>query len=379
MAFDTKGLREFSSENVQKVFRLKTKKLLLTYKTHIDMEKFNIEFLKKITTDKKIQFVAVWSHETGHSTGVEYKHTHIYLELNKILETTSARFFDFEGIHPNIESRIKNVEKCINYVLKEHKEESSHKFDMLEAYKLATDEWRNESFENQMEDQAEKWRARVKLVQECKTEAEALSLTKGPSEVLAFSNIWKARPKTLPDIKVELLFTWQWEFLKEFSEKPKGKNIRNINWFYDPEGDTGKTLLCRYLTLSKSKDWAIITCSMSMSNLANLIKKELESGWTGLGVIFDLPRDVAELDYIYSGLENICNGMMTNTKYQAESLVFENPNVCVFSNDLPLYKKLSLDRWKMRRLKKYTNKETQIENVIAVGFKPCTDVGSEKD
>lgn len=82
-------------------FRFAAEKIHLTYKTHIPLDDFKNNIASKCPPLKILSFV----HENGDSDEKDptpYKHTHIFMWFKKRLDTTDARFFDLEKIHPHI-------------------------------------------------------------------------------------------------------------------------------------------------------------------------------------------------------------------------------------------------------------------------------------
>ena len=65
----------------------------------------------------------------------------------------------------------------------------------------------------------------------------------------------------------ELSFIWQKQF-NQFSRQSIEKNSRNINWFYDPIGKTGKTVLARNLLISFGNKWTILKNTGSIRDCA---------------------------------------------------------------------------------------------------------------
>lgn len=96
-------------------FRLKNKKLLLTY-PHSDYEENDLldKFLH-IVNGNIINYAIVCRehHEDG-----SY-HNHIYVEFNKAYESRNPRCFDIEGRHPNIQIIKATPWKTVDYVKKE--------------------------------------------------------------------------------------------------------------------------------------------------------------------------------------------------------------------------------------------------------------------
>lgn len=79
-------------------FRINQKKFHVTYKTHIDQEQLLDFFRGKRDLSR---YSVVW--EIG-DEGNDYEHTHALVEFSKPFESRDARCFDFQGIHPNIQS-----------------------------------------------------------------------------------------------------------------------------------------------------------------------------------------------------------------------------------------------------------------------------------
>lgn len=96
-------------------FRIQARRLLLTYPGHLDKESL-ASFLRTKThcEDAAIKIC----HETGESG---YEHTHAAIELDRQVQTTNVRYFDFEGAHPNIQIPKSNThwERIVKYLDKE--------------------------------------------------------------------------------------------------------------------------------------------------------------------------------------------------------------------------------------------------------------------
>lgn len=121
---------------------------------------------------------------------------------------------------------------------------------------------------------------------------------------------------------------------------------RTINWVYNQYGDAGKTKITKYLFVNSK-----IICSTGgkISDIANIIYNEKNNGfklnniWT---MIFNF--NCSNEGYIsYKSIEAVKDGLITNTKYESGTLIFNCPHVWIFANELPDYSKLSLDRWKI--------------------------------
>jgi hypothetical protein len=76
-------------------FRFHGSRVHLTYKGHIECDKLKSQY-------PKLEFYSC-VHETSDSEN-EYEHTHFAAWFSKTVDTKNERYFDFEGIHPNIKS-----------------------------------------------------------------------------------------------------------------------------------------------------------------------------------------------------------------------------------------------------------------------------------
>lgn len=78
-------------------FRLQARKLLLTYPGWIDKETLSA-LIREVTGAQDAQIKI--AHETG-DTG--HQHTHAAVDIGKTFNSRSARCFDVDGVHPNIQ------------------------------------------------------------------------------------------------------------------------------------------------------------------------------------------------------------------------------------------------------------------------------------
>lgn len=121
---------------------------------------------------------------------------------------------------------------------------------------------------------------------------------------------------------------WQQSLFESLAETP---HERQIQWFYDATGGTGKS----YFASQYSGSYVITGGKMADIYFAYRFERV---------VFFDWPRD-AEDRVPYSAIESFKNGYFLSTKYQVKRVRFERPHVIVFSNFMPDTTKLSLDRW----------------------------------
>lgn len=122
---------------------------------------------------------------------------------------------------------------------------------------------------------------------------------------------------------------------------------RKIYWFWEKEGNVGKSFLSTYLCLK----YDAIVCSGKESDVKHSFAVWLEAHKlkNPKVCLVDIPR--SKFDGVsYSTLEEIKNQVMQNTKYECHRLVFRRPHIIVFANYPPKREKLSQDRWDITEL-----------------------------
>lgn len=114
---------------------------------------------------------------------------------------------------------------------------------------------------------------------------------------------------------------------------------RKIHWWYDEEGNSGKTAIAKHIRSTQS-------CFYSNGGKHSDITYAYEGEKI---VIFDFPRTSQEF-VCYSVIETIKNGILTVSKYESRTLTFPVPQVHIFANFEPDKSKLSLDRWDVHHI-----------------------------
>lgn len=132
---------------------------------------------------------------------------------------------------------------------------------------------------------------------------------------------------------------WQADLI-EYLEKNE-PNARTINWYYEQEGNKGKSYLAKYLYLI----YNTIIADGKKDNIFHQIKTMItEENIEPELVILDIPR--CNEGYVnYGAIEEIKNGLILSGKYESSSVIFDNVHVVVFANFPPDEYKLSKDRW----------------------------------
>jgi len=142
-------------------------------------------------------------------------------------------------------------------------------------------------------------------------------------------------------LDLEEPYGWHLDVLSIINQKP---DRRTINWFWEPQGNYGKSSLCKYLAVKKN---AIILSGKSNDMFHALSKRRASSIKL---IIIDVPR--VSTGFINIGaIEAIKNGLVFSGKYEGAQLAFNCPHVFVFANEPPPMEKMSLDRWNIVQLR----------------------------
>lgn len=144
---------------------------------------------------------------------------------------------------------------------------------------------------------------------------------------------------------------WQLAILNMIKEEP---NDRNIHWYWETVGNSGKSAFTKYLCVKHN--------ALSVSGKSNdckyaIVKYHEEKKRYPKIVIFDVPR--TNLEYInYEAIESIKNGCFFSGKYECSQVIMNSPHIIIFANSPPDKSKLSQDRWIIKNLLYQPDQET---------------------
>lgn len=304
---------------MSKAFRLQSKRIMLTYKSHLEKKEYILWFEDNISTTTFLRL----AHESGDKE-TPYEHTHVVIEFETVFNTRNERIFDYKDIHPNI-SKILNVaafKKAKEYIAKEDIEN----VDLLGKPNV------------------------FNLVQKCDTVQEALSLATKFSDATGIITMYNNKCENLlTRYNYSPSMPWQETLIKEMEQVP---DSRTINWIIDLVGNSGKTALAKWLTITEPNKWLIVKDMGTSRDASTIIQNAINNGWKSWGIIIDLPRTAQQHKRIYSYIEDIKDGFVTSQKYSGKTMVFDNPHVYVMANWGPDIRCLSKDRWNIRQLLK---------------------------
>ncbi|QBX89268.1 replication associated protein [Apis mellifera virus-6] len=120
-------------------------------------------------------------------------------------------------------------------------------------------------------------------------------------------------------------------------------NDRKIYWFWDENGNTGKTSIAKHLCINYPNK--ILFVSGKSNDIKYAVKEFCSNPNNDLYMcIFYFTRTVE--DFIsYEAIESIKDGILFGGKYESGMCVFNNPQIICLANFEPNKDTLSLDRW----------------------------------
>lgn len=146
-------------------------------------------------------------------------------------------------------------------------------------------------------------------------------------------------PFDKPIRRINALKDWQKEICDMVNTEA---DTRKVYWYWEENGNVGKTAIAKYLYLMRPQDVAVV--DGKANDMFFYIGKHKEThGIYPSIIIIDCPRSLK--DYInYAAIEKIKNGFVFSGKYESTMLCWDNPHVIVFANQEPEEGKLSADR-----------------------------------
>jgi hypothetical protein len=149
-------------------------------------------------------------------------------------------------------------------------------------------------------------------------------------------------PKLVDPLEGLELYEWQNDVLKLVGEKPDN---RKIYWFYDTEGNNGKTAMAKHLCMKYMNE--ILYVNGRAADIQCGVAAHINAGKTLRAAVFGYPRSVENF-VSYGALEAIKDGIFYNGKYESGMVMYNVPHVIVMANFPPDQTKLSSDRWVIR-------------------------------
>jgi hypothetical protein len=296
-------------------WRFHAARTLLTYKTHIDIERF----LTFINGKSKIQEYSV-VHELG-TRKVPYPHTHALIKFEKRVDTTSVRYFDFEGIHPNVRKIANN--KYWEHAVKYLQKDGTPVTNIVGEVKVHP----------------------IRRVWESENIIDAVTAEGvNPKNIGGILMAFDLKPVDHGEEPVIQWRPWQRELYNEVTVKCI--DDRKIIWYHDWRGDAGKTFFSKHM---EKHYQAFVTTKATARDIATILHRYIKARGPPRMVFFNFVRELQDRR-VYEALEEVKDGLMTATKYQGGTMNFDSPHVVVFANYQPHIENLTPNRWEIRTI-----------------------------
>lgn len=242
-------------------FRIQNTKIHLTYPTQIDAPAY-LEWLSP-----KLRAIHVKEYSF---TNDSINDCHVYLKFNRNFQTTSPKFFDYNGVHPIIKKITSKAQRT--EVLAYHNTQNNQ-----------------------------------------------------------FTNITNSKPQDqiIPTVEWR---EWQQELFDELATKP---DPRKIIWYWDPNGNTGKTFFIKHMGMYYNA---------TVLNSCKIEYLETESQVVNDPIIL---FNANHSNNIYRTIESLKDGVSTS---KDKTVYSPTPHLVIFANYLPDFSECSLDKWDIRAI-----------------------------
>lgn len=156
-------------------------------------------------------------------------------------------------------------------------------------------------------------------------------------------------PRELDTFLHQELHNWQKLLVEQFKNDCPKRN-REIWWFWEEEGNVGKSVLATYLVDNHDA----MVCKGTDKDVCYSIKQwKDDKGEVPVSVVIDLARSSTKAQIPYATMEDCKNGTIYSAKYESGMLRIAPMHVIVFSNFPPDRSKFSHDRWKVINLNEW--------------------------
>lgn len=134
-------------------------------------------------------------------------------------------------------------------------------------------------------------------------------------------------------------YSWQ----RRMFEIVQIEDDRSIHLVYDAIGNVGKSIFLEFL------EYQGMAFEMPPMRMMEDIMEFAHSFPPQKAYIIDMPRGMKKdkLADFYAGLESIKNGVTYDKRYVGKKRRMDRPVVVVFTNMLPAFELMSLDRWRV--------------------------------
>lgn len=161
----------------------------------------------------------------------------------------------------------------------------------------------------------------------------------GPWEYGKAPRVGRKKKEMVVEEPLELIVPdkpFQVEILELLASKADN---RSIYWYWSTEGNLGKSQFARYICAT----YNALYCNGKKSD----ILYSFTQGKYKI-VIIDIERDEERIPY--SAMESLKNGIFFCGKYESRQFIFNPVHLIVFANRAPELQRMSLDRWKIKKI-----------------------------
>ncbi len=143
------------------------------------------------------------------------------------------------------------------------------------------------------------------------------------------------------------LYRWQKQLLQDVENDCEDE--RKIVWYYDSEGNMGKTALCKHLMITHPSQVCYLSGGKA-TDISFYISQFVKNEKNDLRVVlFDFPRTL-DGRVSYQAIETVKNGIVFCAKYESGTVLFNTPHVIVLANWRPDTSQMSMDRWDVHNI-----------------------------
>jgi len=136
---------------------------------------------------------------------------------------------------------------------------------------------------------------------------------------------------------------------------------RTIYWFYDPDGNIGKTTLAKSICL---KDRSVLNLAGKSADMRYGVQALVVKGRPPRTVFMNLARSI-EGFVSYQGMEEVKDGFFFSTKYECGMVIYDCPHMIVLANFTPDTGSMSMDRWVIYECKGINEPAVRIGATVA--------------
>lgn len=159
-----------------------------------------------------------------------------------------------------------------------------------------------------------------------------------------FTNIPEYQKKQIKDpLEGKTLYPWQQECLNIVADDPKD---RNITWFWEDTGCTGKTSVAKHLCIHNDD---CILVGGKAADMKYAVMNMVNKSKAPRVILMNITRTIE--DYVsYEGIEAVKDGLFFSGKYESGMCMYDCPHVIIFANFEPKYSAMSPDRWDVHEI-----------------------------